>query len=130
VVGMRLGMLILRLRSPMEILQLPIRQFLLKQERLWRPITGFVRSSPSLGSCTARSIRRLYLQRSSCGEMLVRGGPTTPALTPRTTKCYGLSSVMPFTPITSVIPQFRKRQTEASIRVREMFKSHVRSTMR
>jgi hypothetical protein len=45
--------------------------------------------------------RRLSSSRSNCVVMPARGGPTTPPLTPRTTRRRGLSSTAFFTPTTS-----------------------------
>jgi hypothetical protein len=49
--------------------------------------------------CT--KVRRPSSPRSSCVVMPVHGGPTTPPLIPRTTKCRGLSSAMPSARTTS-----------------------------
>jgi hypothetical protein len=101
VVEMGLEMSQLKLRPSMESLWLLIRRSLPKRESLWRSITGFVRSSPSLGSYTAQSTRRPSSLCSSYGEMLARGGPITPPLALRTIKFCGPSSVMPSMPLTS-----------------------------
>jgi hypothetical protein len=100
-VVMGLGTPPLQLQPPLEILRLLIDQSSLRQERLWRPSTGFVQLSPSLGSSTAQSIRRLSSSCRSYGETLAHGGPTTLPLAPRTTKCHGPSSTTPSAPITS-----------------------------
>jgi hypothetical protein len=78
-----------------------IHQPLLKTLSRCRLNIGCAPSSTSLGSSTARSIRRPTSSRNSYWEMLVHGGPTKPPLAPRTTKCCGPSFMMPSAPITS-----------------------------
>jgi hypothetical protein len=100
VVAMGQKMLPLQLRPPTVTSRLLIRRPSLKQESLSKPITGFVQSSPSLGSYVARRCKRLSLPPSSCVVTLAHGGPTTPPLAPRTIRCRGLSSVVPSAPTT------------------------------
>jgi hypothetical protein len=71
-------------------------------ENLLRPTTGFRSLSPSSGSCTAPRCRRPSSPHSSYGVTLARGGPTTPPLAPRITKCRGLISAMPSVPTISL----------------------------
>jgi hypothetical protein len=67
-----------------------------------RLTTGFGSWSPSLGSCAAPKCRRPSSPHNSCGVTPLRGGPTTPPLALRITKCRWLSFAMLFTPTTSL----------------------------
>jgi hypothetical protein len=100
VVALGLGTTPFQLRPPMETSRLLTHRSSQGQERLWRPITGCMQSSQRLGFCVAQRIRRPYSSHSSCREMRVHGGPTTPPLAPRTTKCRGRSFVKLCAPIT------------------------------
>jgi hypothetical protein len=65
-----------------------------------RPTIGFVQSSLSLGSYSARRCRRLSPLCSSYVLTPACGGPTTHPLAPWTTRCRGLSSALVSTPTT------------------------------
>jgi hypothetical protein len=101
VVVMGQGMLQLQRRPPTATSRLRIRRSSPRQESLFRPTTGFGSWSPSSGSCAVPKCRRPSLPRSSCGVTLEHGGPTTPPLTPRITKCRGLNFAMPSAPTIS-----------------------------
>jgi hypothetical protein len=76
-----------QLRPPTATSRLRIRRSSPRQGNLLRPTTSFGSWSPSLGSCVALKCRRPSSPRNSCGVTLARGGPTTPPLVPRITKC-------------------------------------------
>jgi hypothetical protein len=96
-----MGQGLLQLRPPTATLRLRIHRSSPRQESLLRPTTGFGLWSPSLGSCAALKCRRPSSPHNSCGVTLARGGPTTPSLAPRITKCRGLNSAKPSTPTIS-----------------------------
>jgi hypothetical protein len=99
-VTMGLGTTPLQLRPPAVTSQPLICCSSLRQESLSRMITDFVELSLSLGSYVARRYRRLSSPHNSYMVMPSRGGPTTPPLAPRTTRCRGLSLAVPSVPTT------------------------------
>jgi hypothetical protein len=95
------GMLPLQQRPPTATSWPLIRCSSPRQESLLRPTIDFVQSSPSLGSYVVRRCRKLSSPHNSYMVMPAHGETITPPLTPRTTKCRGLSSAVLSVPTTS-----------------------------